>query len=57
MAPVIGGDVHISPNAVIIGARIGDRVGIRAGAVVTKDVPDDADVGGVPARILGTRIL
>ncbi|MFC7756031.1 serine acetyltransferase [Tsukamurella soli] len=54
-APVIGDDVHISPNAMVIGADVGDRVGIRAGAVVTKDVPDDVDVGGVPAHILNRR--
>lgn len=50
--PVIGDDVHISPNAVIIGADVGSRVGIRAGAVVTRSVPDDVNVGGVPAKVI-----
>lgn len=54
-APVIGDDVHLSPNAVVIGANVGHRVGVRAGAVVTRDVPDDVDVGGVPAQIIASR--
>jgi serine O-acetyltransferase len=49
-SPVIGDDVFISPNAVIIGADVGSRVSIRAGAVVTKDVPNDSKVAAVPAR-------
>jgi acetyltransferase-like isoleucine patch superfamily enzyme len=32
--------------------RIGDRAVVAANAVVTKDVPDDGVVGGVPARLL-----
>jgi len=48
--PVIGDDVFIGPNAVILGAKIGDRVGVHAGAVVTRDVPNDVEVAGVPAR-------
>jgi serine O-acetyltransferase len=55
-APVIGDDVHLSPQAVVIGASIGDRVGVRAGAVVVKDVPDDVDVAGVPAVVVGSSV-
>lgn len=50
--PVIGDDVFIGPNAVVIGVTIGDRVEVRPGAVVIKDVPSDVHVAGVPARII-----
>lgn len=44
----------IGSNATILaGVVIGERVIVGAGAVVTKDVPDDAIVAGVPARVIG----
>ncbi len=43
----IGGNVTITP-----GVNIGNNVVVAAGAVVTKDVPDNCMVGGVPARII-----
>lgn len=50
--PVIGSDVFLGPNAVVVGARIGSRVEVRPGAVVIHDVPDNVHVAGVPARII-----
>ncbi len=48
---VIGSDVWIGSNAVILpGVRLGSNVVVAAGAVVTRDVPDNTLVAGVPAR-------
>ena len=47
----IGNDVWIGGNVTILpGVTIGNNVVVAAGAVVTKDVPDNTLVGGVPAR-------
>lgn len=49
----IGDDVQIGAGAKIIGpVRIGNRARIGANAVVVKDVPDDATVVGIPARVV-----
>ena len=47
----IGNDVWIGGNVTILpGITIGNNVVVAAGAVVTKDVPDNTLVGGVPAK-------
>lgn len=49
----IGDNVWIGGSAVIVpGVTIGNNVVIAAGAVVTKDVPDNVVVGGNPAKII-----
>ena len=51
----IGDDVWIGGNVTILpGVAIGNNVVVAAGAVVTKDVPDNCVVGGVPAKIIKT---
>lgn len=52
----IGDDVWIGARVIILpGVKIGSHCIIGAGAVVTKDVPDYAIVGGVPAKVLRMR--
>lgn len=48
-------NVWIGANATILqGVIIGENAIVAAGAVVSKDVPDNVIVGGIPAKIIKT---
>lgn len=50
---VIGSNVWIGANATVLpGVTVGKNAIIAAGAVVTKDVPENAVVGGVPGKVI-----
>lgn len=50
---VIGKNVWIGTGANILpGVTIGDNSVVAAGAVVTKDIPDNVVVAGVPAKVI-----
>ena len=53
---VIEDDVMIGANAVVLeGVRVGRGAVVAAGAVVVEDVPENAVVAGVPARVIKQR--
>jgi serine O-acetyltransferase len=54
--PTIGDEVHIGTGAKLLGPiTVGDYARIGANAVVVHDVPANATVVGVPARVIGAR--
>ena len=51
--PLIGDDVFIGAGVKIFGAiKIGNNVTIAANAVVLHDIPDNAIVAGIPAKVV-----
>ena len=54
---VIGNNCWIGAKVTILdGVHIGDGCVVAAGAVVTKNFPDNVVIGGVPAKIIKSRI-
>lgn len=55
----IGHDVWIGQNAILLPGckKVGNGAIIGAGAVVTKDVPDYAVIGGNPAKLIKYRFV
>lgn len=55
--PKIGNSVYIAAGVRIIGnITIGDNVVIGANSVVTKDIPSNCIVAGIPAKVIKTDI-
>jgi acetyltransferase-like isoleucine patch superfamily enzyme len=58
---LVPGRIHIKKNAwigagatILQGVTIGENAIVAAGAVVSKDVPDNAIAGGIPAKVIRT---
>jgi len=52
-AATIGDNVYIGPGVCIVeDVVIGNNACIGAGSVVVKDVPENATVAGVPAKVI-----
>lgn len=51
----IGNDVYIGNNVLLMpGVNVGNNVVIGAGAIVTKDIPNNSVAVGVPAKVIKT---
>jgi len=50
---IVGDNVFIGSDSIFLpGVTVGNNVIIAAGSVVTKDVPENSVVGGVPAKVI-----
>jgi len=50
---IIGNNVFIGARTIFMpGIRVGNNVVIAAGSIVTKDIPDNCVVAGVPAKVI-----
>ena len=54
VAPInVGNNVFLGTGVIVLpGVAIGDNVVVAAGAVVSKDIPSDCVVAGVPAKVI-----
>ena len=51
----LGNKVYVGNNVILMpGVKVGNNVIIGAGAIVTKDIPDNSVAVGVPARVIKT---
>lgn len=51
--PTLGDNVYLGPGSKIIGAvKIGNNVAVGANCVVTKNIPDNSVVVGIPGKII-----
>ena len=54
--PEIGQNCFLGAGSIIIGGiKVGDNVKVGAGAVVINDVPNDATVVGIPAKVVSKK--
>ena len=51
--PTLGDNAYVAPGVKIFGAvKIGNNVAIGANCVVTKDIPDNSVVVGIPGKVI-----